>query len=143
MEVAQNERRQADLISRDLGESGDDPDKYLFRQVVNHLASSPLTPQMAGEWFAEILQLLEENFAKMNRGEQIGKSLLRKGPNLKVPDTVRLQFVEIQVARRGQPTQIQRNSGETPKEMTRARPKHFLNSLSLKTVHKCRPLSEN
>ena len=69
MEVAQNERRQADLISRDSGEPGDDPDKYLFRQVVNHLAASPLTPQLAGEWFTEMIQLVEENFAKIGSKE--------------------------------------------------------------------------
>jgi hypothetical protein len=69
MEVAQNECRQADLISRDLVEPGDDPDKYLFRQVVNHLATSPLTPQLAGEWFAEMIRLVEKKFAKTDSKE--------------------------------------------------------------------------
>lgn len=64
LELAQKKCRQADLISREVGELGDDPDKHLFRQVVNHLASSPLTPQLAGEWFAEMIQLLEANFSK-------------------------------------------------------------------------------
>jgi hypothetical protein len=69
LDVVQNRRRQADFLSGDLEERGGDCDKYLFREVVNHLASNPLTPQKAGEWFVDLLDGLEVRFGNTDSTE--------------------------------------------------------------------------